>query len=160
MPEFYIKNEAGEFVEASKEVDEEFHRRSHQIVSNRINEIREKALEEARPEIEERVRKETVEKIREEVKTAFKGEYDGKLAEAENRVKELDAALRRKTIAAEYGFKPEAEQFLGDGTDDDMRAKADTLKSSFAPQDVAMPDKGSADPVSKVQQETGLNIVV
>lgn len=159
--QFYIKNEAGEFVEASKEIDEEFHRRSHSIVATRLKELREKDLEEARPEFEKKVREETEGKIREEVNASLKNEYEAKLQEASNRATELDVKLRRKAIAAEFGFKPEAEEFLGSGTDEEMRAKADTLKTSFsAPANANTPEKTGANPQSKILQETGLNIVV
>ena len=80
--------------------------------------------------IEAEVRKSATEAIKEEVRKEIEPEYKDKLAEAEARAKTLDTSLRRKTIAAEYGLKAEFEEFLGDGSDEDMRAKADVLKTS------------------------------
>lgn len=159
--QFYIKDDSGEYTEATdSQIEELFQSRSEKIVAKKLAIARERELERIRPELEEQIRKDFTPKLEEELKTKLSEEWQGKFDEAEKRANQLDVALRRKTIAAEYGFKPDAEQFLGDGTDDEMRAKADTLKSSFVTPMTNVPQKSSTEPASKLQQETGLNIVV
>lgn len=159
--QFYTKDDSGEYTEATDgQIEELFRSRSDKIVAKKLAAAREKAMEELRPELEEQIRKDFIPKLEEEAQKKATEEWQGKLDEANKRADGLDVALRRKTIAAEYGFKPEAEQFLGDGSDDDMRAKADALKSSFNQPEAKYPDKQSTEPVSKLQQETGLKIVV
>lgn len=155
--QFYIKNESGEFVEANKEVENEFKRMSDPIVARRIAEKLETELNKARPDFEQKVRGEVEESLRKTIST----EYEGKLAEANKKYEELDVALRRKTIAAEYGFKPESEEFLGSGTDEEMRAKADTLKNTFStPAQTQTPDKTDGAPQSKLLDKYGLDIKI
>ena len=127
MATFYKQNDAGEYVEADSDVDELFRQKSSDIVSSKLA----KAKEKIRAEIEDEVRTSSLETIKGEAKQELEEEYKSRLEASESKVRQLDVALRRKTIAAEYGFKPETEQFLGDGSDEDMRAKADTLKASF-----------------------------
>ena len=160
--QFYTKDDSGEYAEATdSQIEELFQARSEKIIAKKLAIAREKELERIRPELEEQIRKDYYPKLEEEAKEKAKAELEPKLHEAENRANELDVALRRKTIAAEYGFKPEAEQFLGNGTDDEMRSKADTLKNSFAAQGMPnAPDKQSTEPESKLLQETGLDIRV
>ena len=160
--QFYTKDDSGEYTEATdSQIEELFQARSEKIIAKKLAIAREKELERIRPELEEQIRKDYYPKLEEEAKEKAKEEFEPKLHEAENRANELDVALRRKTIAAEYGFKPEAEQFLGNGTDDEMRSKADTLKNSFATQGMPnAPEKQSTEPESKLQQETGLDIRV
>ena len=160
--QFYTKDDSGEYTEATdSQIEELFQARSEKIIAKKLAIAREKELERIRPELEEQIRKDYYPKLEEEAKEKAKEEFEPKLHEAENRANELDVALRRKTIAAEYGFKPEAEQFLGNGTDDEMRSKADTLKNSFATQGMPnVPEKQSTEPESKLQQETGLDIRV
>ncbi len=139
MTEIYIKNEDGEYVKPSaNQLEEVFREKSDAIVSGRLKKIRDKETIKIREEIEAEVRKNATDSLRQEVKTELEKEYTSKLnkletkaKEAENKAKQSETALRRKAIAAEYGFKPETEQFLGDGNDEEMRAKADTLKNSF-----------------------------
>lgn len=155
--QFYIKNESGEFVEANKEVENEFRRMSDPIVARRIAEKMETELNKARPDFEKKVRGEVEEALRKTIAT----EYEGKLAEATKKYEDLDVALRRKTIAAEYGFKPESEEFLGSGTDEEMRAKADTLKNTFStPAQTQTPDKTDGAPQSKLLDKYGLDIKI
>jgi len=160
--QFYTKDDSGEYTEATdSQIEELFQARSEKIIAKKLAIAREKELERIRPELEEQIRKDYYPKLEEEAKEKAKEEFEPKLHEAENRANELDVALRRKTIAAEYGFKPEAEQFLGNGTDDEMRSKADTLKNSFATQGMPnAPEKQSTEPESKLHQETGLDIRV
>lgn len=142
MAEFYIKNEAGEFVEADDKVEEKFREKSDRIVSERLNKVREKETARIREEIEKDVREKTTETIKTELRGEIEGEYKTKLDESEKKVKELDVQLRRKSIAAEYGFKPEAEKYLGNGTDEEMRKEADNLKESFkSDSKFSVPDK-------------------
>ena len=132
MANFYKKNENGYFVEADKDVDELFRERSGAIVSERLSSMKEKLVPQVREEIEADVRKTMTEKIRGEMKDELEGAYKAKLDESEAKAKELDIRLRRKTIATEFGFKPEAEKYLGNGSDEEMRKEADALKASFS----------------------------
>lgn len=152
MATFYKQNDEGEFIDADKDVDDLFRQKSGDIVSSKLA----KAKEKIRSEIEDEVRNTALETIKDEAKQELEVEYKSKLEESESKVRQLDIALRRKTIAAEYGFKPETEQFLGDGTDEDMRAKADTLKSSFATNGSISVEKQSEPSVSKLQKQTGI----
>lgn len=159
--QLYAKNESGEFEPATdKQLAEVFKEKSDPIVARRIGEIRErevaKALEEARPGLEKTVREEISAKVRSEVE----GEFKPQLEEANKAKQELEIALRRKTIAAEYGFKPETEEFLGNGTDEEMRAKADVLKNNFGSTETKAPEKQTAEPTNKLQEATGLDITI
>lgn len=156
MTTFYKQNDEGEYVEADKDVDELFRQKSGDIVSSKLA----KAKEKLREEIEEDVRKSAIETIKGEAKQELEVEYKEKLDSLEAKNKSLDVALRRKTIAAEYGFKPETEQFLGDGSDEDMRAKADTLKTSFAGNANATLEKQSEPSVSELQKKTGITVEI
>ena len=157
MATFYKKTEEGEFIEADKDVDELFRQKSSDIVSSKLS----KAKEKLRDEIEDEVRSNALETIKTEVKTEIENEYKIKLEESESKAKQLDIKLRRKTIAAEYGFKPETEEFLGNGSDDEMRAKADTLKSSFSVNASSPSMEKQAEPkVSKLQQRTGITVEI
>lgn len=159
--QFYTKDDSGEYSEATdSQIEELFQARSEKIIAKKLAIAREKELERIRPELEEQIRKDFAPKLEAEAAEKAKAEWEPKLTEATNRANQLDVALRRKTIAAEYGFKPEAEQFLGEGTDDEMRSKADTLKNSFSQPEVNYPDKQSTEPQSKLLQETGLDIKV
>ncbi len=159
--QFYTKDDSGEYSEATdSQIEELFQSRSEKIIAKKLAIAREKELERIRPELEEQIRKDFTPKLEAEATEKAKAEFESKLAEANKRADSLDVALRRKTIAAEYGFKPEAEQFLGDGTDDEMRSKADTLKNSFSQSDANYPEKQSTEPQSKLLQETGLDIKV
>lgn len=159
--QFYIKNESGEFVQADKQVEEEFERMSHSIVSRRINEKLETELAKARPEFEKKVRGEVETALRSEIRNDIEAEYKDKLAESDKKFRELDVAFKRKTVAAEYGFKPEVESFLGDGTEEEMRAKAETLKENFNSNSSASSsiEKTDGSP-SKIAQRTGLEIKI
>ena len=50
--------------------------------------------------------------------------------------------------------------FLGDGSDEDMRAKADVLKSSFETKSFNGIEKQSEPTVSKLQKETGIKVEI
>lgn len=156
MATFYKQNDAGEYVEADQDVDDLFRQKSGEIVSAKMA----KAKEKLREEIEDEVRSNALETIKSEAKAELETEYKEKLESSESKVRQLDIALRRKTIAAEYGFKPETEQFLGDGNEDDMRAKADTLKNSFASSGTVQMEKSAEPKVSKMQQKTGITVEI
>lgn len=156
MTTFYKKTDDGEFVEADKDVDELFREKSFGIVSERLKKEKEKI----RTEMEDEVRKSALETVKGEARQELEAEYKDKLESSEAKIKSLDIALRRKTIAAEYGFKPETEQFLGDGSDEDMRAKADTLKTSFGNNGNTQVEKQSEPSVSKLQQKTGITVEI
>lgn len=156
MATFYKQNDEGEYIEADKDVDELFRQKSSDIVSAKLA----KAKEKIRTEIEDEVRTSALETIKGEAKQELEVEYKTKLEESESKARQLDIALRRKTIAAEYGFKPETEQFLGDGSDDEMRAKADTLKNSFSVNNSASIEKQSEPRVSKLQESTGIRVEI
>lgn len=154
---FYLKNESGEFIEATdSDYEEAFRERSDKIVSKRLAASVQNALEKEKPEFIKQLREEESSKIRKEVEDELKPKID----EAEHRASDLQTQLRRKTIAAEYGFKPEAEEFLGDGTEDEMRAKADTLKNSFGAPKVEFPDKSNGEPDSESLQKYGLDVKI
>lgn len=157
MATFYKKTEEGEYVEADNDVDELFRQKSSDIVSAKLS----KAKEKIRDEIEDEVRKNALETIKGEARQEIEAEYKPKLEESESKIRQLDIKLRRKTIAAEYGFKPDAEEFLGDGDDDSMRAKADTLKNSFTSNSGSVSMEKSSEPkVSKLQQRTGITVEI
>lgn len=158
MATFYKQNDAGEYVEADNDVDELFRQKSSDIVSSKLS----KAKEKIREEIEDEVRKTALGTIKSEAKAELEDEYKVKLEASESKVRQLDIQLRRKTIAAEYGFKPETEQFLGEGSDEDMRAKADTLKTSFGfngGSGISL-EKQSGPQVSKLQEKTGIHVEI
>lgn len=156
MATFYKKTDEGEYVEADSDVDELFRQKSSDIVSAKLT----KAKEKIRDEIEDEVRKSSLETIKSETKEELEAEYKTKLEESESKARQLDIRLRRKTIAAEYGFKPETEEFLGDGDDEAMRAKADTLKNSFASNGSVSMEKSTEPTVSKLQQKTGITVEI
>ena len=156
MTTFYKQTDDGKYVEADNDVDELFRQKSSDIVSAKLA----KAKEKLREEMAEEVRKSSYESIRSEAKQELEDEYKKKLEESESKAKQLDIQLRRKTIAAEYGFKPDTEQFLGDGDEDDMRAKADVLKASFSSSNTAPLEKISEPKVSKLQQSTGITVEI
>ena len=161
--QFYIKNESGEFTAASEsQIEDAFRERSDAIVSKRLASIKDKELEKARPEFEKKVREEVTAGIEKTLREQIEGEYKGKLEEADKAIAEKDILLRRKTIAAEYGFKPDAEEFLGNGTDDEMRAKADTLKNTFGANSGGgdLPNKTGTEPPSETAEQYGLDIKI
>lgn len=160
--QLYTKNDSGEFHLATEEqLSEAFKEKSDPIVARRIAAIRDKELEAARPEFEKKVRAELETKLKAEAEATVKSEYEGKLAEANKAKEEAELGLRRKTIAAEYGFKAEAEKFLGNGTEEEMRANADALKANFGTNTgPAEPEKTSATPISEAAEKYGLDVKI
>lgn len=160
MATFYKLNDAGEYTEADNEVEELFRSRSDEIIRKKLEKARERETGKIRSEIEEEVRANSLETIKNEVRTEIESEYKPKLEASEAKAQQLDIALRRKTIAAEYGFKTDAEQFLGNGSDDEMRAKADVLKASFATSGSTPIEKQAEPSVSKLQKQTGITVEI
>ena len=160
MATFYKLNDAGEYAEADNDVEDLFRSRSDEIIRKKLEKAKERETEKIRAEIEEEVRNSAIETIKSELRTEFETEYKPKLEASEAKAQQLDIALRRKTIAAEYGFKPDTEQFLGDGSDDDMRAKADVLKASFANGGTNQMEKQTEPSVSKLQKQTGITVEI
>lgn len=160
MATFYKLNDAGEYTEADNEVEDLFRSRSDEIIRKKLEKARERETEKIRAEIEDEVRSNSLETIKAELRGEIESEYKPKLEASESKAHELDIALRRKTIAAEYGFKPDTEQFLGDGSDDDMRAKADALKASFGGSSNTPIEKQAEPSVSKLQQKTGITVEI
>ena len=160
MATFYKLNDAGEYTEADNDVEELFRTRSDEIIRKKLEKARERETEKIRTEIEDEVRSNALETIKGEVKSEVETEWKQKLDASESKAHQLDIALRRKTIAAEYGFKPDTEQFLGDGSDEDMRAKADVLKASFGASSNTAIEKQSEPTVSKLQQSTGIKVEI
>lgn len=146
MTQYYIKNKDGEYVDADELVEKGYQEKSSKIVSSKLNAGREKMEASIREEIAESVRKETTEAIKQEVTDELEAKHKEELKAVNDKATGLETQLRRKTIAAAYGFKEEVEQFLGDGSEEDMRAKADALKDSFKPEKAtSAPDKQTKD---------------
>lgn len=160
MATFYKLNDAGEYSEADNDVEDLFRSRSDEIIRKKLEKAKERETEKIRAEIEDDVRKNALETIKSELRTEIESEYKPKLEASELKAQQLDIALRRKTIAAEYGFKPDTEQFLGDGDEDDMRAKADVLKASFSGSNTAGIEKQAEPSVSKLQKQTGITVEI
>ena len=160
MATFYKQTDNGEYVDADSDVDELFRQKSNDIVSSKLAKAREKETAKIREEIVDEVRRDELETIKNEVRAELENEYKDKLDASEAKAKQLDIKLRRKTIAAVYGFKPETEQFLGEGSDEDMRAKADVLKSSFSSNSGIHVEKGTEPKVSKLQEKTGITVTI
>lgn len=147
MVNFYVKNDTGEFVEPSEDqIDEFYKQKSDRIIAKKLEKEREKY----RAKLDGELRKEVSETIKAETRQELESEYKTKVQEAEAKVQGLEIRLRRKTIAAEYGFSPEIEEFLGDGNEEEMHAKADALKNNFGqnePSNKQM-EKNSSEPVN------------
>lgn len=147
--QFYTKDESGNFNEAtSDQIEDLFHERSEKIIAKKLSTARERETARIRSELEPEITKQVSEKIKAETTAELEKGFQEKLDTLTKEKTEVETRLRRKTIAAEYGFKTDAEEFLGDGTDEEMRAKADALKNSFGGTDGAtgnFPDKKPAD---------------
>lgn len=150
MTQFYTKNEEGEFVEASPDaVLADRKRRWEKTESGRIRE-----------EVTAAVREELNRDIDNEVSEKVKKEYQPRLDAANSKISELEIGMRRKTIAFEYGFKPELEKYLGSGSEDEMRAEADTLKNSFGSAASTSAEKTTQPMLSDVQEKTGVKVII
>ena len=133
MTKFYTKADDGQYTEATKEqLEETWRERSDNIVSEKLARRKDKYMAEVRAEAEPKIREELTKELTEQIGKEKSEEFQGKLDELQHKLTESETKLRRKTIAAEYGFKTEVEEFLGNGSDEEMRAKADKLKDGFA----------------------------
>lgn len=151
MTTYYTKSEEGEFSDATEEVNN--------IVKNRLHKFKESSAAEIRTEVEAKVRDELTESITKAAEDKFKSEFQPKLDEVTQKAQQLETSLRQKTIAAEYGFKPGTEKYLGNGTEEEMRKEADLLKSSFNGTTKA-PDKETGSGKSATQQRTGIKVEI
>lgn len=140
---FYTKNDQDEYVEATQDQFEDFFK-------TRIERLRQTERDKVKAELEQSVRSELEPKLKDEltksITEAVEGEFKPKLEEAESKLAKVDVQLRQKTIAAEYGFKADLESFLGDGTEEEMRGKADLLKKNALITDAdPAPNKSTSD---------------
>lgn len=146
---YYTQNDAGEYLEV--DADEMFKDRHDRWVKSESEKVRK--------EVETSIRDELTPTITKEVEDRVKGEYETKLSDATANTTKLETQLRQKTIAAEYGFKPGTEKYLGEGTEEEMRKEADTLKTSFATAGTP-PEKVTGKGQSKIQKKTGLQVTI
>lgn len=146
---YYTKGEDGEYSEVA--VDDMFKDRHDRWVKTESTKIRE--------EVEKTVRDELTPTITTEIEEKIKSEYEPKLQEVTDKAAQLETTLRQKTIAAEYGFKPGTEKYLGNGSEDEMRKEADTLKNSFA-NGITPPEKTTGTGESTTQKRTGIKVTV
>lgn len=159
--QFYTKDEAGNFSEAtSEQVEDLFRERSEKIIAKKLSSAREKEIVKLRSELEPEITKQISEKIKTETTVELEKKFQEKIDALTKGKAEVETKLRRKTIAAEYGFKTDAEEFLGDGTEEEMRAKADTLKNSFGSTDPSFPDKKNGEPTSESFEKYGLDVKI
>lgn len=162
MADFYKKNEDGEFVKVDQDKDEDlkalWKKKSDNIVRERMRGVKETA----KKEVEEEMLANIPESVTKAARAEVEKEFQKKLDDANSEKNKLDVALRRKTIAAEYGFKPELEDFLGDGDDEDMRSKADALKGGFSSGSKmgALDKETSSKNTSSVQERTGIKVEI
>lgn len=149
---FYTKSEDGTFAEATQEdIDGLFKDRHDRWVSTESTKIR--------GDVEKTVREELTPTLTKEIEDKVKAELQPKLEDAEKKANTLEIQLRQKTIAAEYGFKPGTEKYLGEGTEEEMRKEADTLKSNFSSAQQP-PEKETPTGTSAVQTKTGVIVKV
>ena len=117
----YTKDADGN--ESEVNVDDLFKDRKERWVKTETAKMREEVEKTLRDELTTSITKSTEDKVRKEFQT--------KLDDATAKNTQLETTIRQKTIAAEYGFKPGTEKYLGEGTEEDMRKEADNLKNSF-----------------------------
>lgn len=146
---YYTQNDAGEYLEVDS--DEMFKERHDRWVKNESEKVRK--------DVETSIRDELTLTITKKVEDRVKGEFETKLTEATATTTQLQTQLRQKTVAAEYGFKPGTEKYLGEGTEEEMRKEADTLKTSFA-NGGTPPEKVTGGGQSKAQKKTGLQVTI
>ena len=156
--QFYIKGDDDKFVEATQE-------QIDKTVKGRINQAREAAINETKESLTksltEDLTKELTTKLTESITSEVEGQYKPKVEEAEAQVKTLTNQVNQKTVAAEYGFKPELEKYLGEGSQDDMRKEADTLKKNLAAGGGPAPEKQpGGDSTTPIQDKTGIKVEI
>lgn len=153
---FYIKKDDDSYEAVTDE-------KLDSIVGERVKRAKDKVREELektyRDELTPKIEGELKAKLESELSEKLKTEYQSQLDEANNKVKQYDVQLRQKTIAAEYGFKPGTEKYLGEGSEDDMRKEADNIKQNFgssAPSTDKKTDTGD----STTQKRTGVKVTI
>lgn len=149
---YYTKSEEGEFNEV-KGTDFD------QMFSDRRKRWQESESGKIREEVEASVREDLTSSVTKDVEDRLKGEYETKLNEATTTVTQLQTSIRQRDVAAEYGFKPEAAKYLGDGDEEAMRKEADSLKANFATGSKT-PSKETQDRVSDTQERTGIKVTI
>ena len=154
--QFYIKSDDDKFIEATQDQFDE-------AIKGRIKRAEETAVEKSKEELATSLREElTAEltpKLTEKLTADIEAQYKPKVEEAQSKANELETTVRRKTIAAEYGFKPELEKFLGNGTEDEMRKEADVLKK-YSSGGESNPQKETGDGISPIQEKTGIVVEI
>ena len=146
---YYTKNDAGEFTEVN--TDDMFKERHDRWVKNESAKIRE--------DVEKSVHDELTKTITEQADKSASEKYQPQIDELKTKNEELETTIRQKTIAAEYGFKPGTEKYLGTGTDEDMRKEADNLKEKFGGGATA-PNRQQPGKTSAIQTRTGVKITI
>lgn len=146
---YYTKNDAGEFTEVN--TDDMFKERHERWVKNESAKIRE--------DVEKSVRDELTKTITEQASKSASEKYQPQIDELKTKNEELETTIRQKTIAAEYGFKPGTEKYLGTGTEEDMRKEADNLKEKFGGGATA-PNRQQPGKASAIQTRTGVKVTV
>lgn len=148
---YYRQDENGEYVDATEDVNN--------IVKSRLHSYKESSQAEIREEVEKTLREELTTSITSEVEEKVTQQYKPQLEEATTKASQLETKLRQTTIAAEYGFKPGTEKYLGEGTEEEMRKEAETLKTSFTASGKP-PKKETGGSESKVQKRTGITVEI
>ena len=143
----YTKDADGN--ESEVNVDDLFKDRKERWVKTETAKMREEVEKTLRDELTTSITKSTEDKVRKEFQT--------KLDDATAKNTQLETTIRQKTIAAEYGFKPGTEKYLGEGTEEEMRKEADNLKNSFGTAPKA-PEKQTGSGVSEIQKRTGIQV--
>lgn len=146
---YYTKNDAGEFTEVN--TDDMFKERHERWVKNESAKIRE--------DVEKSVRDELTKTITEQADKSASEKYQPQIDELKTKNEELETTIRQKTIAAEYGFKPGTEKYLGTGSEEDMRKEADNLKEQFGGGATA-PNRQQPGKTSAIQTRTGVKITI
>ena len=146
---YYTKNDAGEFTEVN--TDDMFKERHERWVKNESAKIRE--------DVEKSVRDELTNTITERAEKDAKEKYQPQIDDLTSKNKDLETTILQKTIAAEYGFKPGTEKYLGTGTEEDMRTEADNLKEKFGGGATA-PNRQQPGKASAIQTRTGVKVTI
>lgn len=146
---YYTKNDAGEFTEVN--TDDMFKERHERWVKNESAKIRE--------DVEKSVRDELTKTITEQADKSASEKYQPQIDDLKSKNEELETTIRQKTIAAEYGFKPGTEKYLGTGSEEDMRKEADNLKEQFGG-GAAAPNRQQPGEASAIQTRTGVKVTI
>jgi len=146
---FYTKDDEGNLTEVN--ADDMFKDRHERWVKTESEKVRD--------DVTASIREELTPTITSELEEKFKSEYQTKLDEANSQATKLQTQLLQTTIAAEYGFKRGTEKYLGEGTEEEMRKEADTLKKSFGASG-GKPPRDTKEKVSKTQEKNGIKVEI